>query len=128
MRRPVRARVVGSSMAPTFADGQRVWAFHRRRYRVGDVIVFAVPAGGGGGPDWRIKRVCAVAGDPAPDWMPGPARAVPSGAVAVAGDNPVSQDSRQLGWIPVTAVLGRVREPRRGTSARGVRGGAPARR
>jgi signal peptidase I len=112
----VRARVVGSSMAPTFTDGQRVWAFHRHRYAVGDVIVFVVPAdapGGGGGPEWRIKRVCATAGDPAPGWMPGPERTVPPGTVAVAGDNPVSQDSRQLGWISTTAVLGRVRARRR---------------
>jgi signal peptidase I len=111
VRRPVRARVVGSSMAPTFTDGQRVWAFHRRRYAVGDVIVFVVPAdapGGGDGPAWRIKRVCAVAGDPAPDWMPGAEEVVPPGTVAVVGDNPVSQDSRQLGWIRTTAVLGRV--------------------
>jgi signal peptidase I len=110
VRRPLRARVVGSSMTPTFADGQRVWAFRRRRYAVGDVIVFTVPADArGGGPEWRIKRVCAVAGDPAPDWMPGPERTVPPGTVAVSGDNPVSQDSRQLGWIPTTGVLGRVR-------------------
>jgi signal peptidase I len=103
-------------MAPTFVDGQRVWALHRRRYAVGDVIVFAVPAdapGAGSGPEWRIKRVCAVTGDPAPDWMPGPERAVPPGAVAVSGDNPDSQDSRQLGWIRTTAVLGRVRARRR---------------
>jgi signal peptidase I len=110
--RPVRARVVGSSMAPTFVDGQRVWAFRRRRYAVGDVIVFAVPADGVG-PDWRIKRVCATAGDPAPAWMPGPERTVPPGTVAVTGDNPISQDSRQLGWIHTAAVVGRVRTRRR---------------
>lgn len=109
----MRARVVGSSMAPTFRDGQRVWAFHRRRYAIGDVIVFAVPAGLSG-PQWRIKRVCATAGDPAPDWMPGQERTVPPATVAVTGDNPISQDSRQLGWIRLSDVLGRVR-PRPGT-------------
>jgi signal peptidase I len=101
----VVATVVGSSMTPTFHDGDRVYAFRRARYRVGDVIVFAVGSPGPG-PDWRIKRVTAVAGDPAPDWAGG---VVPPGCLVVEGDNPVSQGSRQLGYIPTGSVLGAVR-------------------
>lgn len=116
------ATVRGSSMAPTFRDGDRVYAFRRARYRVGDVIVFDVapptssgggpvggaPVGGGGAdPAWLIKRVTAVAGDPAPDWAGGPT--VPPGCLVVAGDNPVSQGSRQLGYVRAAQVLGAVR-------------------
>lgn len=109
--RPVLATVRGTSMTPTFTDGQRVWAFPRRRYRVGDVVVFVLPAGRSSAtdPPWRIKRICAVGGDPAPPWMPGdnPAR-VPAGAIAVTGDNPASQSSREFGYLSTSAVLGRV--------------------
>ncbi|AXX29432.1 Signal peptidase I [Actinosynnema pretiosum subsp. pretiosum] len=59
----------------------------------------------------RIKRVAAVAGDPVPDWltptMPGVHRA-PAGFVVVAGDNPRSQDSRQLGLVRCRDVVGAV--------------------
>ena len=140
------ATVRGSSMAPTFRDGDRVYAFRRPRYRVGDVIVFDVTspvapgadqigdagrnrgtdrnrgtgralgagqardagrARGGADPAWRIKRVTAVAGDPAPDWAAGPT--VPPGCLVVDGDNPVSQGSRQLGYVRAAQVLGAVR-------------------
>jgi hypothetical protein len=37
-----------------------------------------------------------------------PAAVVPAGHVVVDGDNPDSQDSRQLGYVPVRAIAGRV--------------------
>ncbi|GAA2690700.1 MULTISPECIES: S26 family signal peptidase [Actinosynnema] len=104
-----RVTVRGGSMAPTLRDGQRLVARRRARGpRRGEVVVFRVPD-----PvlPHRIKRVAAVAGDPVPDWlaptMPGVHR-VPAGFVAVAGDNPRSQDSRQLGLVSCRDVVGAV--------------------
>lgn len=105
----IRVTVVGQSMSPTLRDGQRLLARRLRRApRRGEVIVFRVP-------DellpCRIKRVAAIAGDPVPDWLaptlPGIAR-IPAGRVAVVGDNPRSQDSRQLGLVDCHDILAAV--------------------
>src|SRR5690242_15478471 len=101
-------------MSPTLLDGQRVFAIRRPHYRVGDVVVFRIDSAAGtpGDPDYRIKRVIATGGAPRPavfddSTLP---RMVPAGQLAVAGDNPgPSQDSRHLGYIPLSDVLGRVR-------------------
>ncbi len=45
------------------------------------------------------------------------ANSVPAGCVYVVGDGPGSLDSRHLGAIPVSAVIGRVQAPRRLPSA-----------
>lgn len=105
----IRVTVVGQSMSPTLRDGQRLLARRLRRApRRGEVIVFRVsdeelPC--------RIKRVAAIAGDPVPDWLtptlPGVAR-IPTGSVAVVGDNPRSQDSRQLGLVDCHDILAAV--------------------
>ncbi|SHF93148.1 signal peptidase I [Streptoalloteichus hindustanus] len=105
----IRVTVRGHSMSPTLHDGQRLVARRLRRHpRRGDVIVFRVPDDE---LPHRIKRVAAVAGDPLPDWLapalPGLSH-VPPGHVAVVGDNPRSQDSRQLGLVDCRDVLGRV--------------------
>jgi len=110
--------VRGHSMSPTLADGQRVLAVRRRSYRTGDVVVFWTPGGSGapGDPDYRVKRVIAVGGEPRPDALAGSALAdvVPGGQLAVAGDNAErSQDSRHLGYVAVSDVRGRVRFGRR---------------
>lgn len=106
------ATVRGYSMLPTLSDGQRVLAIRRRRYRVGDVILFWVPVGSGtaGDPDFRVKRVIATAGQPRPAIFAGSSLAnlVPARHVAVVGDAPRSEDSRQLGYIPLRSVRGRV--------------------
>lgn len=106
----VRVTVRGDSMAPTLRDGQRVLARRLvRGPRRHEVIVFRVPD-----PELphRVKRVAAVAGDPVPEWLapalPGVVR-VPDGFVAVVGDNPRSQDSRQLGLIDRHDVVAAVR-------------------
>ena len=58
--------------------------------------------------------MAAVAGEPTPEAQrrhPSsrvPAMVVPAGHVVVAGDGPHSQDSRQLGYVPVRAIAGRV--------------------
>jgi signal peptidase I len=106
----IRVTVVGQSMSPTLRDGQRLLARRlRRNPRRGEVIVFRVPE------DeelpCRIKRVAAIAGDPVPDWLtptlPELAR-IPAGSVAVVGDNPRSQDSRQLGLVDCHDIVGAV--------------------
>lgn len=112
--------VRGSSMHPTFVDGHRVLARRQsgEACRPGDVVVFAACAASApvdpipGDPVWRIKRVVALADDPVPEWMSSPGR-VPAGHLVVVGDNPVSQGSQQLGFIPHAAVLGVVPTRRR---------------
>lgn len=111
----VVAVVRGDSMAPTYRDGQRVLT---RRFtgpvRTGDVVVFRVaPAANPvpGDPPWRIKRIAAVAGEPVPPWL-GEHGRVPPGHLVVSGDNPRSQDSRQLGFVAMSTVVGVVRTRR----------------
>jgi signal peptidase I len=101
-------------MAPTLRDGQRLLVRRLRRDpQRGEVIVFEVPGAlrDPADPPCRIKRVAAVAGDPMPRWLtaalPGLAK-VPAGCVAVVGDNPRSQDSRQLGLVSRRDIIGTV--------------------
>jgi signal peptidase I len=114
-RGSILVTVRGNSMAPTFRNGDRVVA--RRQpgdtCRAGDVVVFAVhrTVALRGDPPLRLKRVAAVAGDPAPPWMAGEADqrlgvVVPPGHVAVCGDNDVTETSKDLGYVPYEAVIG----------------------
>ena len=112
-RRYTRVTVRGHSMNPTLHDGQRVLAVRRRHYRVGDIVVFRVADGTGNpsNPGYRVKRIIAVAGEPRPAELSDtqlPDR-VPAGRVAVAGDNAGhSQSSRQLGYLALADIRGRV--------------------
>ncbi|WP_051468032.1 S26 family signal peptidase [Actinomadura oligospora] len=131
-RHLVVVTVEGHSMAPTFQDGDRVLV--RRRgladVRVGDIVVLEPPntpdfltapppvAGGtaqaparpktpgAAAQVWNVKRVAAVPGDPVPSGVPGEGGTVPSGRLAVLGDNPDSVDSRQRGLYPGDGLLG----------------------
>jgi signal peptidase I len=119
-RRWVVVTVTGSSMAPTLRDGQRLLARRVRDPLVarGAVVVFRLPPHlvPSDDPDrltLRIKRAAAVADDPLPPayraepWAAG-ATHVPRGKLVVAGDNPHSQGSRELGFVDeadVVAVL-----------------------
>ncbi|MEV5569552.1 S26 family signal peptidase [Spirillospora sp. NPDC052269] len=111
--------VEGYSMAPTFQDGDRVLV--RRRtlasVRVGDAVVLEPPdtpdyrstrpgTEGTAGTVWNVKRVVALPGDPVPRGVPGEGGTVPSGRLAVLGDNPDSVDSRQRGLYSGDRMLG----------------------
>jgi signal peptidase I len=125
--------VHGSSMAPTLRDGERLLV---RRGSApperGDMVVFrhCEARAVGTDPALRVKRVAAVAGDPMPAWVSEGAavdprlRTVPDGQLVVHGDARLSQDSRQLGLVPVSALVGtlparaRPRPPGRGVAWR----------
>ncbi|MGY0235087.1 S26 family signal peptidase [Longispora urticae] len=101
--------VVGSSMTPTFHDGDRLLVRRTRTVRRGTPLVFAPPGRPRpGDPPWLVKRATATPGDPVPPEMAAavPDPVVPAGYLAVLGDNPHSLDSRRFGLVPVAAVLG----------------------
>jgi signal peptidase I len=125
-RRWMVVTVEGNSMAPTLQHGQRLLARRLGRGRSrgpgfsrSDIVVFVLP------PEQaralmtedlvhRVKRVAALEGDPVPEWareaLCADAQArVPPGKVVVSGDNPRSQDSRQLGYIDADAIVAVVR-------------------
>lgn len=113
-RRYVVVRVCGGSMAPAFADGDRVLV-RRGRPRVGDAIVFRPPVVPGipGDPRWRLKRVAALAGEPVPldvgeRVAAAPGALVPDRYLVVRGDAARSEDSRHYGYVRADAVLGAV--------------------
>ena len=122
-------------MSPTFRDGDLVVG--RRRVPAvsrGDAVVFTIypsdyrndvrrasdvppnrivlPGGTQGDEEWlskRLKRVVAVAGDPAPATLPPALQGrhdglVPAGHIAVAGDNPKSEGSAQFGYVQIERV------------------------
>jgi signal peptidase I len=121
-RRYLVVTVVGHSMLPTLHHGQKLVA---RRWRPGsaygrlraEIIVFVPPVTAGYQVDrdlpYRVKRVVAIAGDPAPPWLPvlpgtpAPDR-VPPDMVAVLGDNPCSEDSRSYGWVSQASIVAHV--------------------
>lgn len=69
-----------------------------------------VPPGAGGSvgePLRVVKRVAAVAGEPAPVQAGQHEPVVPAGMVMLLGDNPSdSNDSREFGHVPAEAVVG----------------------
>jgi signal peptidase I len=111
-RRFVVVTVVGGSMLPTFADGDRVLVRRTTlgRVRTGDVVVMRLTPG----PHTIyhvIKRAVAVPGDPVPrDRVPPlagvPELAVPSGRLVLLGDSPISTESRHYGYAEERHLLG----------------------
>jgi signal peptidase I len=115
--------VHGPSMAPALADGDRLLA--RRcgasALRTGSLVIFLEPGlertdprparlTSAAGNLWVVKRVAAVAGEPVPDSVKpavNGATVVPRRAIVVLGDNPLSRDSRQWGFIPASLILGK---------------------
>jgi signal peptidase I len=124
----VLVHVTGESMAPTLREGDRLLV---RRVGVDAVpcnalVVFALPALGPrgtvqwpetspGGRRWMVKRATGIPGDALPEDYAGPVdddvrdRVVPPGKLFVLGDNPaVSTDSRRIGCVPASHLLGTV--------------------
>ncbi|MCL6623367.1 MAG: signal peptidase I [Fimbriimonadales bacterium] len=111
-----QVEVTGSSMEPTFHDGQRVlvgkalWLVGP--IQRGDVVVIRGDQQG----EYWIKRVVWLEGDVVDvtkqpynwDFMRGPYQ-VPKGHIYVLGDNLAdSEDSRTWGAIPLSRVFGKV--------------------
>lgn len=92
----VLRRVVGDGMYPTLEAHQLIVLGQAKRLCVGDIIVFRHKG------REKIKRIHGIEGE----------------FLYVLGDNPrFSTDSRQFGYIPRRAVLGRVIYPRTGKDA-----------
>jgi signal peptidase I len=115
LRRMLMITVVnGASMAPAYADGQRLLVRRGQRFHRHDVVVFSFA-------EWKIKsdsptllkRVIAMPGDtvPADMKMAVTDKFVPAGMFLVRGDNPDSLDSRRLGYARVASVCGVVLRP-----------------
>ena len=123
--------VVGSSMEPSFEDGQRLLVnkavYHFREPQMGEVIVFQPPSGRQ--PDF-IKRIIALPGDTieikegavyvnsqaidepyikaAPSYTM-ESQEVPEGECFVLGDNRNnSNDSHSWGTLPQENIIGKV--------------------
>jgi signal peptidase I len=117
----VLVHVTGQSMEPTLWEGDRVLVRRVRLEAVpsGGLVVFALPVLGPrdtvewtattpGGPRWMVKRAAGVPGDALPEGHRGPAT-VPPRTLFVLGDNPaVSTDSRRIGCVPASHLLGLV--------------------
>ncbi|MFF4400751.1 S26 family signal peptidase [Streptomyces sp. NPDC001480] len=107
-------RVTGSSMAPAFADGDRLLVRRTTRVRRGDAVVFRNPLPSAEGDEplpWLVKRVCALPGDPVPPDVRHAVGApdggtVPAGSLVVRGDAARTQDSRHFGYVAESTVLG----------------------
>ncbi|MFC7550086.1 S26 family signal peptidase [Plantactinospora sp. GCM10030261] len=110
-RRYLLVTVRGNSMSPTYADGDLLLARQGRHLRRGQAVVFAHPLRTPATePAVLVKRVRAVSGDEVPADLRTVVTTsrVPVGQLLVRGDNPVSLDSRRLGFVPessVTAVV-----------------------
>lgn len=111
--------VSGPSMLPTFKSGRRLLA-SKAYWLVGplrkDDIVVVREAEEGQGTGYFIKRIYRLAGETV-DMVNVPktwrlaqgAYVVPKGTVYVLGDNrEVSSDSRELGPIDISRIIGKV--------------------
>jgi signal peptidase I len=116
-RRYMLITVRGTSMTPTYADGQRL-LLRRGGFAAGDVVMFRSPMRFAGGMDWLVKRVAAMPGDPVPADMAERAAVavVPPGRLLVRSDAG-GLDSRHLGLISQQDVVGRVCPARSGPAA-----------
>jgi signal peptidase I len=103
----VIVRVDGTSMTPTYRDGDRVLAIRRwlaPRLKRGSVVVLRhppdAPVAGPPGtkPPLLVKRLVGLPGD----------ENIPHGHIYVLGDGPGSYDSAAFGPVPARLVIGRV--------------------
>jgi signal peptidase I len=113
----VAVTIHGSSMEPTYHDGDQVIVrcSGGASCRYSDVVVFLNPQtetldSETSQPRWLVKRVVAVPGDRLPEYMlscpDSTASSVPEGFFAVQGDSPRSVDSRHFGLVSDADILG----------------------
>lgn len=112
----IRAHVVvvmvrGLSMEPTLQHGDRLIVRRKKQPTAGAIVVVDEPRpyrpGLRQSPQWVVKRVAAVAGDPVPACVRSQVPIVPSGLLVLLGDNPDhSTDSRHFGFASTDRVLG----------------------
>jgi signal peptidase I len=100
-------RVDGTSMTPTYGDGERVLAVRRwlaPGLKRDSVVVLRhpphAPVAGPEGtrPPMLVKRLVGLPGD----------ENIPDGHVFVLGDGPGSYDSKTFGPVPARLIVGRV--------------------
>lgn len=117
-RMVVLVTVRGHSMAPTYHDGDVLFACRLRLLRTGRTVVFTPPDSSSApdDPPYRVKRIAALAGDPTPNWVSGGQRTeplVPPGRLVVRGDSATSEDSRTYGFVAArdvaAVIIGRLR-------------------
>ncbi|WP_344326092.1 S26 family signal peptidase [Streptomyces macrosporus] len=115
--RMIVVTVRGTSMAPTYRDGDRVLVRRTTRLVPGQVIVVEQPAPGGRWATVPLPRGARAAAMTARTWLIKRVTSVgtpPNDAVWLLGDNAEdSFDSRHMGWVPRPRVLGVVVRPRR---------------
>jgi signal peptidase I len=109
-------QVVGESMAPVYAGGDRLLVRRTRRLRVGDVVIAHHQEGGRRdarsealASAWLVKRLAALPGDPVPTSVlpvAGGHRNVPAGMAVLLGERPDSADSRSWGLVPLDDITG----------------------
>lgn len=104
--------IPSGSMEPTLQRGDVILADMRvgcsscsKRVQLGDIVIFRTPDN----PSiFWAKRVVALGGDPIPE---DESNTVPDGHMFVMGDNrDHSNDSRQIGTVELSAVVGKVRQ------------------
>ncbi len=107
--------VRGGSMTPALAEGDRVVVIRRpgRISATRDLVVIRAPASAYEARERpiRLKRLVARPGDPVPETIraaQGLQRdaVVAPGRIAVLGDHPRSEDSKQWGLIPADLIVG----------------------
>ncbi|TDC85941.1 hypothetical protein E1193_01160 [Micromonospora sp. KC606] len=108
--------VMGESMSPSLAHGDRLLVRRTQRLRVGAIVVAHHQQGGrraavAGSPasTWLVKRLAALPGDTVPELVApavGHSRQVPAGMTVLLGDHPNSVDSRLWGFVPLRDIEG----------------------
>jgi hypothetical protein len=107
--------VRGGSMTPALAEGDRVVVVRRpgRISATRDLVVVRAPESAFEARvrPIRLKRLVARPGDPVPEAIRAALglqreATVPPGRIAVLGDHPRSEDSKQWGLIPAELIVG----------------------